>query len=38
AGPAPGAMVAASVGAAAVLLFSGALYFQRMERAFADVV
>lgn len=35
---APGAMILASTGAAALLLTSGAYYFRRMERTFADVV
>jgi len=34
----PGAMVLASSTAALLLLVSGALYFRRMERTFADVV
>lgn len=39
AGPAPAAgMLAASVGAVALLLVGGALYFRRMERVFADRV
>lgn len=38
AGPAPGAMVAASAAVAAVLLVVGAAYFRRQERTFADVV
>ena len=33
-----GAMVAASTVVALVFLVSGALYFRRMERTFADVV
>jgi lipopolysaccharide transport system permease protein len=37
-GSPPGAMVAASTVVALVLLVSGALYFRRMERTFADVV
>ena len=37
-GSPPGAMVAASTLVALVLLVSGALYFRRMERTFADVV
>jgi lipopolysaccharide transport system permease protein len=35
---APGPIVAASTGAALLLLVSGAFYFKRMERTFADVV
>jgi lipopolysaccharide transport system permease protein len=35
---APGPMVAVSTGVAVVLLVSGALYFRRMERTFADIV
>jgi lipopolysaccharide transport system permease protein len=35
---APGAAVAASVGAVVVLLVSGLFYFRKMERTFADVV
>ena len=35
---APGPMVAASSVVAIVLLVSGAFYFRRMERTFADVV
>lgn len=34
----PGAMIGVSAVAASVLLVSGALYFRRMERSFADVV
>jgi len=34
----PGPLTAVSVGAALVLLVSGAYYFRRMERTFADVV
>lgn len=34
----PGAMIFASAGAALVLLVTGAFYFRRMERNFADVV
>ena len=34
----PGPLIAVSVGAALVLLVSGAYYFRRMERTFADVV
>jgi lipopolysaccharide transport system permease protein len=34
----PGAMVWASAGAAVVLLVSGAYFFRRMEKTFADVV
>ncbi|HET7565245.1 MAG TPA: ABC transporter permease, partial [Gemmatimonadaceae bacterium] len=37
-GHAPGAMVVASSVAALVLLVSGAFYFRRMEKTFADVV
>lgn len=37
-GHAPGAMVVASSIAALVLLVSGAFYFRRMEKTFADVV
>jgi lipopolysaccharide transport system permease protein len=37
-GEPPGAMLAASVLAALVLLASGALYFRRTERTFADVI
>ena len=37
-GSPPGAMVAASTVVALVFLVSGALYFRRMERTFADVV
>jgi lipopolysaccharide transport system permease protein len=35
---APGPMVAVSTGVAVVLLVTGALYFRRMERTFADIV
>jgi lipopolysaccharide transport system permease protein len=38
AGSAPGPMFAASAAAGLVLLISGALYFRRMEKTFADVV
>lgn len=34
----PGAMIAVSSAAALVLLVSGAFYFRRMERTFADVI
>ena len=37
-GQAPSAMLAVSVAATIVVLIGGALYFQRMERTFADVV
>ena len=37
-GSAPGAMAWISAGIALVVLATGALYFQRMERTFADVV
>jgi lipopolysaccharide transport system permease protein len=37
-GPAPGPMVAASAAAAALMLVSGAFYFRRVERKFADLV
>jgi lipopolysaccharide transport system permease protein len=37
-GPAPGAMAGVSALVAAALLTSGALYFRRMEKTFADVV
>jgi lipopolysaccharide transport system permease protein len=37
-GPAPGPIVLASVLAALILLVSGAFYFRRMERTFADVI
>lgn len=37
-GSAPGAMVLASTMIAVVLLVSGAFYFRRMERTFADVI
>jgi len=33
-----GPMIAVSVVAAVVLMFSGAFYFRRMEKTFADVV
>jgi lipopolysaccharide transport system permease protein len=36
--PVPGPMTAASAIAAAVLLITGAYYFRRMERSFADVI
>lgn len=36
--PAPGWMTAASAAAAIVLLVSGAFYFRRMEKTFADVI
>jgi lipopolysaccharide transport system permease protein len=36
--PAPGPMVAVSAAAAAALLVTGAFYFRRMERRFADLV
>lgn len=35
---APGPMVAVSAGAALLLLLTGALYFRRMEKTFADIV
>lgn len=35
---APGPIVAASAGAAVILLVSGSFYFRRMEKTFADVV
>jgi lipopolysaccharide transport system permease protein len=35
---APGPILAVSAGAAVVLLVSGAFYFRRMERTFADIV
>jgi lipopolysaccharide transport system permease protein len=35
---APGAMIVASTGAALLLLVSGAYYFRRMEKTFADLV
>jgi lipopolysaccharide transport system permease protein len=35
---APGAMFAISALAAALMLISGAFYFRRMERTFADIV
>jgi lipopolysaccharide transport system permease protein len=35
---APGAITVVSCGVALVLLVTGALYFQRMERSFADIV
>lgn len=38
AGPAPGAMIGVSALVAAALLVSGAVYFRRMERTFADVI
>ena len=34
----PGPMILASIGAALLLLVSGAFYFRRMEKTFADVV
>jgi lipopolysaccharide transport system permease protein len=34
----PGGMLAASAAAALLLLISGAFYFRRIERTFADVV
>jgi lipopolysaccharide transport system permease protein len=34
----PGAIVLIPIGAASVLLFSGALFFQRAERGFADMI
>jgi lipopolysaccharide transport system permease protein len=34
----PGPIIVASIGAAIVLMVSGAFYFRRMERTFADVV
>ena len=37
-GPAPGAMAGISALVTAALLTSGALYFRRMEKTFADVV
>ena len=37
-GDGPGPMLAVSVGAALLLLISGAFYFRRMEKTFADVV
>ena len=37
-GSAPGSMLAASSLAALTLLVSGAYYFRRMEKTFADVV
>jgi lipopolysaccharide transport system permease protein len=37
-GSAPGPMLAVSSVAAVVLLVSGALYFRRLERNFADIV
>jgi lipopolysaccharide transport system permease protein len=37
-GPAPGPLVGVSAIAAALLLVTGAVYFRRMERHFADVV
>jgi lipopolysaccharide transport system permease protein len=37
-GTAPGPMIAVSAVAALLLLASGALYFRRMERTFADIV
>lgn len=38
AGPAPGPMLAVSAGTALVILATGAAFFRRMERTFADVV
>jgi lipopolysaccharide transport system permease protein len=35
---APGPMVAVSTGVAVIVLITGALYFRRMERTFADIV
>jgi lipopolysaccharide transport system permease protein len=35
---APGPMVAVSTGVAGIVLVTGALYFRRMERTFADIV
>jgi lipopolysaccharide transport system permease protein len=35
---APGPLILVSTGAAVLLLVSGAFYFRRMERTFADVV
>jgi lipopolysaccharide transport system permease protein len=37
-GTRPGAMIAVSSGAAVAMLISGAFYFRRMEKTFADVV
>lgn len=37
-GPSPGPMLAVSAGVAVFLLVTGALYFRRAERTFADVV
>ena len=37
-GVAPGPMVAVSAGAALLLLATGAYYFRRMEKTFADLV
>lgn len=34
----PGAMIAVSSGASLIILISGAFYFRRMEKSFADVV
>ena len=36
-GTRPGGVVLASAGVAALLLVSGAFYFRRMEKTFADV-
>jgi lipopolysaccharide transport system permease protein len=38
AGSSPNELVAASTAAAIVLLVSGAYYFKRMEKTFADVL
>jgi homopolymeric O-antigen transport system permease protein len=38
AGPRPGPVILASTAVAAVLLVTGAMYFRRMEKTFADVV
>jgi len=35
---APGAIVAVSASAAVLILISGAFYFRRMEKTFADIV
>jgi len=37
-GSGPGAMLAASSAAALVILLTGAMYFRRMERYFADII
>jgi lipopolysaccharide transport system permease protein len=37
-GAPPGPMLAVSTCAALIILVTGALYFRRMERTFADVV